>query len=408
MPLFNRREFVTSTLGGATLLATGISVPGFLNRTARASAPERDRRILVLVQLSGGNDGLNTVVPYADDRYHRARPTLRIAENAVLKLDESLGLNPDMVGFKRLYDEGRLGVAMNVGYPNPDRSHFRSMDIWHTASLAPERVETGWLGRVVDSMECPEDAAPAALHLDSTALPLALRSNQQPTPSIRSLDAFRLQGAADEIESIAGAARDAAHDDLLFVQRVALSSCRNARRIERIAEGDGAEFGGSYPGTGLGRRLNQIAALIKSEFGARVYYTSLGGFDTHSGQGLSHGRLLRELSDAVTAFSDDLTASGLGDRVTLMTFSEFGRRVGENSSRGTDHGAAAPLFLVGGAVNAGVHGHAPDLGDLAEGDVRHDIDFRSIYAAMLDDWLGVNSRAILGDRFDPAPDLLKV
>lgn len=405
----SRREMLQSGLLSASLLATGAALPGFLLRTASAATPEPGGRVLVVVQLSGGNDGLNTVIPYRDDRYHKARPTLRIAADRVLKLEQDLGLHPDMTGFKRLYDEGLLGVLTNVGYPNPDRSHFRSMDIWHTALLNPEGARDGWLGRVVDRGEKTGDAAdtsaPAALHLDDQVIPLALQTQRTPVPSIRSIDAFRLHGDAEQLEKSLATPRSgtpggSAMDDLLFVQRTAISACANARRLDRVRAGD--SNGATYPGYALAANLRQIAQLIGADFGPRIFYTSLGGFDTHARQVLAHGPLLRELADSVAAFFDDLKARGLADRVVLLTFSEFGRRVAENAGQGTDHGAAAPLFVAGPAVRAGVHGNAPDLGRLLEGDLRHDVDFRSVYAALLDSWLDVPSRAILGDAFAPA------
>jgi uncharacterized protein (DUF1501 family) len=392
----SRREFLRHGLGGVTLLASGLSMPGFLSRTARASAlgPGGDR-ILVVVQLSGGNDGLNTVIPYADDLYHRARPTLRITPDRVLRLDDALGLHPDMTGFKRLFDRGLLNVVGGVGYPNPDRSHFRSMDIWHTASLRPEDSKDGWLGRAVGRLGAGDAAG--ALHLDDAVLPLALVADGQAVPSIRGIDAFRLAEGAGEIEAAVCARRPGAMDDLLFVQRTAVSSCRSARRLEQVAAGDQAEV--EYPPYGLASRLRQMAQLIGAEFGARIYYTSMGGFDTHAKQVLAHGPLLRELSESVAAFYDDLERRGLADRVLLMTFSEFGRRVKENGSQGTDHGAGAPMFLAGPGCRPGLGGVRPDLAALEDGDVRFGLDFRAVYASILDGWLGVDSAAVLGQRF---------
>ncbi len=393
-----RRDFVARGLGGTTLLASGVSLPGFLTRTAVAAPGADDERILVVIQLTGGNDGLNTVVPFRDDEYHKARPTLRIRADQVLKLTDELGLHPDMAGFKRLHDDGLLAVVNNVGYPNPDRSHFRSMDIWHTADARPEAVDSGWLGRVVDRGAGPSDV-PRALHLDEGALPLALKNQRVAVPSLRNIDAFRLQGDTEDLQRVIGASRRDASDDLLFVQRLAVSSCANARRLERV--GAGSAVSSPYPDYRLALRLRQIAQLIGARFGPRIYYTSLDGFDTHARQALAHGPLLRELSDSVTAFYDDLRQRRIADRVVVLTFSEFGRRVGENGSQGTDHGAAAPMFVMGPAVRAGVVGGRPDLTRLIDGDVRHECDFRRVYAGVLRDWLAVDPDSILGRRFDP-------
>ena len=402
-----RREFLQSSLTGATLAATGLSFPRFLARTAYAAPRGAGERILVVVQLSGGNDGLNTVVPFRDDLYHKARPTLRIAADRALKLDDSLGLHPDMPGFKRLFDDGQLSVVTNVGYPNPDRSHFRSMDIWHAADTSPEARHDGWLGRVVDRCGCPELGAPSrpsanaesnvpfALHLDDDALPLALKTQRQAVPSIRDIGAFQIAGDAAAFKDALAAPRDAAADsDLLFVQRTAVAACANAERIRMVAEDRRAKS--PYPPYGLATRLQQIAQLIGADFGPRIYYTSLGGFDTHARQTLAHGPLLRELADSVAAFFDDLKQRGQAEGVLLLTYSEFGRRLAENGGQGTDHGAAAPVFLAGPACRAGVIGGPPNLTDLDEGDVKHKTDFRAIYSTIRDRGLAAPRATLLG------------
>ena len=396
----SRREFLRSGIGGASLLAAGGTLPGFLARTALAMTPRRDDRILVVVQLTGGNDGLNMVVPFADDRYQRARPTLRVRPEQALRLDDVLGLHPEMKALKRLFDDGRMSVVTNVGYPNPDRSHFRAMDIWHTADPELRSTADGWLGRFADLKATDDAAAPPALHLDGEALPLALKTRRAPVPSIRDIAAFRLPESAGEWSNLIAAPRENAAADLLFVQRVAVAGCANARRIEHLSQASTAEV--PYPDYGLAQRLRQVAQLIGADFGPRVYYTSLGGFDTHARQALAHGPLMRELSESISAFQADLAQRGLEQRVALMTFSEFGRRVAENAGQGTDHGVAAPLLLVGAGVKAGIHGPPPDLENLLEGDVRHSVDFRSVYAAALEDWLGVAREPILGPGFAPA------
>lgn len=418
-----RRRFLGNTLTGATLAATGISLPRFLVRTAGASQTAINRdKILVVLQLSGGNDGLNTVVPFRDDLYLKARPTLRVTKERALRLTDDLGLNPEMTAFKSLFDDGLLSVVTNVGYPNPDRSHFRSMDIWHTADMTPEAAHDGWLGRIVDRSGCPDltrqkgtDASssiraadpniPLALHLDDAAVPLALKTQRLAVPSIRDIAAFELHGDGGKLaQSIAsnpgeiGASElSEAAADLLFVQRTAIAGCANAERI-RLMSAD-RQMKAPYPGYGLAARLRQIAQLIGAEFGPRVYYTSLGGFDTHARQMLAHGPLLRELSESVAAFYADLKQRGVAERVLLLTFSEFGRRLAENGGAGTDHGAAAPVFLAGPAVKAGVLGDPPNLSDLDEGDVRHRIDFRQIYATILDRWMELPSKEVLGSEY---------
>ncbi len=395
----SRREFMVRS--GVTLAAASSSLPQVLARTSlalRGTSP--DGRILVMLQLSGGNDGLNTVVPYRDDAYRRLRPTLAVGAGEVHKLNDAVGLHPQLEGLKALFDEGQLAVVQGVGYPNPNRSHFESMDIWHTADPTLVQRETGWLGRALE-----RDPALHALHLDDSPLPLALRSPGGDVPAVRTIDSFRLSGGADHaarraIERML-AARDASLEsgpaaEVEFVRRVAVSAVETARRLDKLPN-DGA---GGYPALGLARRLREIARLIAADFGPRIYYTTLGGFDTHARQGTQHPNLLAELGRSVQAFYADLARQGLADRVLLMTFSEFGRRAQENASLGTDHGVAAPLFLCGPGVKPGVVGPAPDLSKLVDGDVPHSIDFRSVYSTVLDGWLNVPSAEILGRRFD--------
>ncbi len=402
-----RRGFLKGTLATTSLLATGLTIPGFLARTAHASTLGgsnlgADEKILVVVQLTGGNDGLNTVIPYGDDLYHKARPTLRVDAGRVHKLSgggSGLGLHPAMDGMKGLYDAGMLSVVTNVGYPNPDRSHFKSMDIWHSCHTEPSMDEDGWLGRVVDAIAV-EGQMPPALMLDDAPMPLALRSKIRPVPAVRALDALRLEGMTESVQRAMSEARRAASEDLLFVQRTAVSSCTSAKRLEEVARV--REGRGVYPNSGLADRLRQIETLIAAKFNTRVYYTSLQGFDTHSKQALVHEPLLRELSDAVAAFYKSLAARGLADRVLLMTFSEFGRRVAENGSQGTDHGAGAPMFIAGPGCKGGVLGKAPDLAHQTEGDVPHQMDFRRVYAGVLKDWLGVKPEGTVGAGFAAA------
>ncbi|MFK7961950.1 MAG: DUF1501 domain-containing protein [Phycisphaerales bacterium] len=403
----NRRSFLRRATGTAGLLAVAPTMPGFLARSAAAAAAHGgpgavDRRVLVILQLTGGNDGLNTVVPFRDDRYHRARPTLRIDPGDALRLNDDLGLHPALSGLHRLHESGDLGVLMNVGYPNPDRSHFRSMDIWHACTSEipkygsqPIDTSTGWLGRLADAA-----GKPIAVNVDGQAPPLALHGRSIVPPSIESLDVLNLPGGTDAVRSLVAAGRGAgASDDLMYVQRVAVAACDHAAAVERVAASDvggaGGDGGTPWPNTPLAGRLRTVSRLIDAGFDARIYYTTLSGFDTHARQDLSHAALLRELGDAVAAFQGDMTRRGLADRVMLMTFSEFGRRVAENGSRGTDHGAAAPMFVVGGGVKAGLHGGMPDLGDTKNGDVPHAVDFRGVYGTMIKDWLGLDPSGVV-------------
>lgn len=399
-----RREFLVQSAGGLTLAAASACLPAVLARTARAATQTpANGRILVMLQLTGGNDGLNTVVPFRDEHYRRVRPTLAISRSEVHALNDEVGLCPQLRPLKEMFDDGWLSVVQGVGYPNPNRSHFESMDIWHCADPSLKRRESGWLGRALE-----RDARLAALNLDEAPLPLALRAESVEVPSVQTIESFRLRDGGEgrtraAIEAVLSAAQEGPASDAEFIRRTAVSACENARRLEHLA----GEQRGGYPGYGLARRLGQIARLIASDFGPRIYYTSLGGFDTHARQRTLHPALMDELGQSVRAFFDDLKQQGLAEQVLLVAFSEFGRRAEENASLGTDHGAAAPVILAGPGVRPGVIGPSPNLSKLVDGDVPHGVDFREIYAAVLEKWLSVPSRAILGERFT-ALDVLTV
>ena len=403
----SRRRFLQSTLGASTLVSTAAAVPNLFTRTALAAAKQPGERVLVVVQLSGGNDGLNTVVPYTDELYEQNRIALRIDKSTVLKLDDAVGLHPNLKGFAKLAEQGTLSVVQGIGYPNPDRSHFSSMDIWHTAERTPERRRDGWLGRCVDLAARGDGASAAALHLGAGPLPLALSSRASAIPSIESLEGFRLRDERalklSQLESLASARRDDGSDMLAFLQRTTLGAYASSERVRSAldAETSAAE----YPGHRLAGKLKNVARLIDSGLETRIYYVSLDGFDTHANQRQTHANLMTELSESVSAFVNDLATRGHLDRTTVLMFSEFGRRVKENASLGTDHGAAAPLFLAGGGLRkAGVVGKHPSLADLdREGDLKFHTDFRSVYAAILNDRLGASARDVLGAEYSDMP-----
>jgi len=407
----NRRDFLRSSLAASTLVSLGSpTIPGFLGRSARAAGGGRDDgKVLVVVQLLGGNDGLNTVVPFGMDGYARGRRALRLPTAQIHKVTKEIGLHPSMGKLAKLLEAGRVAAVQGVGYPNPDRSHFRSMEIWESARLEPGGTETGWLGRALDAApEAPGGDVPA-LHVGGRGLPIALRARRGEVPSLESLDAYRLQLDGDAAArrsaraAIAGLAKPegAADDPLLgFLRRSTLSAYESSRRLEEVAPSRPAGKS-AYPQTGLARRLATIAGLIKAGFGTRIYYTALDGFDTHARQLAAHAALLGEFADAVAAFHADLAGAGQADRVALLSFSEFGRRVAENASAGTDHGAAAPVFVVGPVATPGLVGPHPDFGTLDDGDLIHHTDFRSVYAALLEDWLGLPAAPIVGSGFAP-------
>ncbi len=407
----SRRDF----LKASTLLGFGATVPGFLSRTAFA-APDAGKggakeTILVVVQLTGGNDGLNTVIPFADAEYAKCRPTIGIKKADVLKLNDSLGLHPFMKEMAKLYEDKKLCVVQGVGYPNPSQSHFRSMDIWQTGTTK-ENVVEGWLGQSLKQKAAP------GFHLAASgteAAPLALAGAPARVPSIASLEDFQLKTAATNaadsatqkklIDAVtAGRQSVSEAPDLLdFVRQTATTTYASSAKLAKI--GKDYEPKSPYPATPLANRLKLAAQLIDAGIGAHLFYVTLDGFDTHAGQGGAtgaHDSLLGTVSGAIAAFVNDLTARGHGDRLCVMTFSEFGRRAKENGSAGTDHGSGAPLFLAGGKVKAGIIGDHPSLTKLDDGNLIHALDFRSVYAAILTDWLGVDAKKVLGGEFAAA------
>jgi uncharacterized protein (DUF1501 family) len=412
----SRRRFLNTSLSSSTLVAMGASsIPTFLSHSAEAArGAKSNERVLVVVQLLGGNDGLNTVVPHGIEGYNRGRKLLRLPSGQIHKITPEIGLHPSMGAMAKLLESKRLSVVQGVGYPNPDRSHFRSMEIWESARLENDAkgLETGWLGRTLDAAAAKGKPGldPPGLHIGSRSLPLALRSKKTGVPSVESLESYKLQLAGTDAEKQAErgalnklAAMERRGDDPLlgFISQTTLSAYESSSRLEQLAKkGQG---GMKYPNYGLAKRLELIAQIIKADFGTRIFYTSLDGFDTHANQLGTHAALLLELSDSIAAFHDDLSSAGHGDRVALLTFSEFGRRVLENASGGTDHGAAAPLFLVGPVATAGLVGAHPNFDDLDDGDLKHHTDFRRVYATLAGDWIGCAPEPIVGKGFEPLP-----
>ncbi len=384
----NRRSFLKSSLA----IPAAATLPSLFARALYAG--EERSRVLVLVQLDGGNDGLNTLVPYGDDLYHKARPSLAFKDNAVVKLDEYHGLHPSLGKWREIWDAGNLGVIQGVGYPNPSLSHFTSTDVWHTAASEPQARWSGWLGRALD--RAPKREIPA-LHLDPGPLSLALIGERVVVPSVADAERFAVRGAKELLEL--AVERPRADTEAEFVRRSADQAYRTATRIETALKGGkGRE---RYPQSELSQRLWQVARMIQSNLGAHVYAVRLSGFDTHSRQGNIHSELMRLLGDGLAAFQQDLNANGLADRVMTVTYSEFGRRVYENRSLGTDHGKAAPMFVMGGSIKGGLHGKHPKLDKLSDGSLQHHTDFRQVYATLLDRWIGADSKAVLGQKYSP-------
>ncbi len=423
-----RRDFLRTTLLGASAAAT---VPGFVDKTfaellgatqdsAIQPVTGKDGTILVVLQLAGGNDGLNTLVPFGDDAYRKARPRLGKVEKEILKLDDYRGLNAAMPFLGSLFHEGDLAIVQGVGYPNPNRSHFVSTSIWETADPA-NRSNTGWLGRYFDNA-CRGTDPTVGISFNKTQ-PEAFGAIRNPGICLSSPELYRWIHGGDE-KAMAEeffSELNRPHDDvpvdggsigmpaggragvvvkesnLAFLERVALDAQVSSKKILELASKHKTSV--AYDGTPLARSLNLVARMIAGGMGTRVFYVSHGGFDTHNNQDGSHDRLLQQLDGALKSFLADLKAQGNAERVVVMTFSEFGRRVGENASGGTDHGQGSCLFVLGKAVKGGLYGKHPSLTDLADGDLKYTTDFRGVYATVLEDWLKAKSQPILKGNF---------
>lgn len=399
----SRREFLKTALGAPALLSLSAPMPALLARAAGAVAKDRKDTVLVVVQLTGGNDGLNTVVPYADDAYAGHRSTLRLTGKDVHKIDEYLGFHPRMQGFARLLKEGRLGIVQGTGYPKSDRQHDAAMRDWHTAMPEQPECPTGWLGRATDAACLSDPALAAGIFVAPIARPFALNARKACVPSIRS--ASELTFRADGATAAADAPASRNDNPLADHVRGALRSARlTDRQIKAVlADAPGAD---RYPALGLAQELKTVAELIRADVGIRIFLTELGGggiggFDNHAIQRDNHASVLAQLSDSVAAFADDLARHKCLDRVVLMTFSEFGRTLSENGRHGTGHGATAPMFLMGGRIRPGLIGKHPSLTDLDQDAPKHHTDFRQVYADVLDNWLGIDAKTVLGGTFKP-------
>ena len=429
-----RRDFLRSTVLGASAAWT---IPMFVERTFAQLHEEskdlaiqpvtgKDDTILVVLQMAGGNDGLNTLVPYADDAYHKARPRIGKKAKEIIKLDDHVGLNAAMPYLGSLFKEGGLGVIQGVGYPNPNRSHFVSTSIWETADPS-HRSNTGWLGRYFDHA-CKGSDPTVGISFNKTQ-PESFGALTNSGICLHTPELYRwLHGGSDKAqaeqffaslnqpENLAdaddepneGASIDmpaggktggiVGESNISFLERVALDARVSSKQILELAAKHKTRV--RYDGTPIARNLNLVARMVAGGMPTRVYYVSHGGFDTHNQQVNSHDRLLGQLDSALKSFFTDLKEQGNADRVTLMTFSEFGRRVSENASAGTDHGKASCMFVAGPSIKSGLHGTHPSLTDLSEGDLRHSVDFRSVYATVLEDWLKAPSaKPILGANY---------
>lgn len=397
----NRREWHARSLLGAAAIGIQGTIPNWL-LAATDAGEKQDEKVLVVVQLTGGNDGLNTVVPFREDAYYRARPKLALPADRLLKLDDQFGLHPAMTGLRDLVEKGRFSIVHGVGYPTPNRSHFESMDVWHSCQQKTRREREGWIGRWVAGLGAKNSGEDSpAIHFGQEVQPLALAHRRIAIPSIDSMERFRLRvdlPAASQEE--ATTPNDPGQEDLVgFLEASTKTALRaSARMNEAFArETDLNDF----PGHPFGQKLKAIARLIAVGATTRVYYVTLDGFDTHSQQPAAHEGLLRQWSEGVSALVRQMEAIGQADRVLVMSFSEFGRRVAENASEGTDHGAAAPMFFAGASLRQVHLGQPPSLESLDDGDLMHQVDFRSVYAGVLEGWLRTPSRMVLGGDYEP-------
>ncbi len=406
---FSRRD----VLKGGGVIAIGLMAPPWLSAIAKADMLRQAKggkvdpdNVLVVCQFSGGNDGLNTVIPYADKQYYTLRPTLGIADSAVLKLDEHMGLHPSLTGLSDLFKQGKVAIVQNTGYPQPNRSHFKSMEIWQSAS--PDgTLKYGWIGRHFDErMAHGAIDTVAAIGL-STDKPRALNAHDASIPCFASLtDIQSMVGDPDAermLRQIQGMDAQQGSDERVVQQanKTALDAMASLR--DKLSKFTPKQ---TYGNDAFGQGFKQIAQLIATSPQTRVIYFSAGGFDTHARQADTHAKLMQGFGDAINAFQKELEACGKADKVVTLVFSEFGRRSYENASGGTDHGAAAPMLLIGQKVKGGLYGPIPNLSDLADGDLKFAIDFRQVYATTLDNWMGGDSNVVLGGKFTTL-DVLK-
>ncbi len=391
----NRRRF----LQVGSLASASLMLPKFLKAMEQGQLVPPGNKVLVVVQLSGGNDGLNTVIPYRNDIYYKLRPQLGIKREAALALNDELGIHPALKSFKALYDDGSLGILNSVGYPNPDRSHFRSMDIWQSASDSRDYWGTGWLGRYLDAQCKGCDKPTQALEIDDT-LSLALKGDN--VKGLALTDPKRLFGASNDRyfkELLAKQRHDDEHHNVDYLYKTMAETISSASYIQQQFKTFKSRE--QYPNTELGRNMKTIAELIMTDINTSVYYVSHGSFDTHVGQQNQQQRLFTQLSDALGSFTTDLKKNHRFQDVLVMTFSEFGRRVGQNASGGTDHGTANNMFLIGGGLQQkGILNEGPDLADLKDGDLQYKVDFKNVYATLLKKWLGADDQAILQKEYE--------
>jgi uncharacterized protein (DUF1501 family) len=393
--LIKRKEFIQA----GSLATASLMLPKFLKAFESGAMVPPGNKVTVVLQLSGGCDGLNQIIPVRNDLYYKSRPRLGITRDKALSLTDEVGIHPALSGLKELYDDGSMAVLHNVGYPNPDRSHFRSMDIWHTGSQSSEYWSTGWVGRYLDAQCSGCDKPTQAIEMDDV-LSLALKGDNLKGIAVK--DPRRLYGTANEKyfkEINKNHADEAGEQPVDYLYKTLAETMSSADYIFQKSKMHPSAA--DYPKTDLGNSMKTIASLIFSDINTKVYYVSLGSFDTHINQDGQQQRLFTELNDAIKAFTKDLKANGRFDDVLLFTFSEFGRRVAQNASNGTDHGTSNNMIFIGGGLKQkGLINDMPNLADLDEGDLKYKIDFKNVYATVLKNWLNADDIKILGKQYE--------
>ncbi|MSR74922.1 MAG: DUF1501 domain-containing protein [Planctomycetes bacterium] len=398
----NRRQFLGTTASGAAIfgLSTLSLSPRFMRNLGKNGPPEK---ILVVLQLSGGNDALNTLVPFADRAYHAARPGLALKESEVLKLNDTLGLHPALSAWHKLHADGRLAIIQGVGYPDPIRSHFSSMDVWHAADARGRLTGRGWLGSLAESA-WPDETDPNLLIHIGTRTPFAMQNRSHPAVTFSTPAAYRWVGAPEELATVERAAEACDQTDantkpqsgrdraLDRIQRTLSDAHASSDRVREATRNFSPKQ--TFGANTLGASLATVAALIAAGLPTRIYSVEAGGYDTHNQQLQRQARCLTEL-DGLAAFQRELESLGIADRVVTMVFSEFGRRVAENGSGGTDHGAGGHMFMMGSKVKGGLYGNYPSLTTLERGDMIFTTDFRRVYSSITSQWFGIPPGKVL-------------
>ncbi|HEV3202755.1 MAG TPA: DUF1501 domain-containing protein [Gemmataceae bacterium] len=396
--MFTRRQLLRRTAAATSFFALNGTLPGLFARSALLAAQaDQNDHVLVVVELTGGNDGLNTLIPFENDLYHQNRPVLRIPKENVIPLTDQVGFHPAMPGMAELFKAGKLCVVQGVGYPDPSRSHFRSTEIWHTGNPT-KGSSAGWLGRILDFQLNPNDDRMRGLSL-ADYLPIALQAEKVAVPVINELEqaaAMDLSSPQQKLLRDLSTRPATSAEPIGYLRRQAAAAYFTFEQIRK--KDPSFQSSGDYPGE-FGKQLRRAAEIISADLGVRLLFVTQGHYDTHRDQHPHQPNLLGELSEALVAFQKDLEDHRVADKVIVLVFSEFGRRVQENACAGTDHGAASCMFLMGARIQGGLAGSYPSLASLDDGDLIHTVDFRSVYATLMEKWLGCPSEKLMGQKF---------